>query len=181
MLNEQKQQNAVLKKQVQTRRKFLQWSVIGGLIALPVGLVIYRKNFTTRRNMVEIKVPICEGVFTPKELKIPNIVGDIELISLDIFSARGDTNSFILTFVTHGAELKSTKNRIQLELYGKNNEVLDYVADSFMDTRLAARLSGRASPLNANIRQPADAATIFLDTPIQLFEIDKIVISAFQI
>jgi hypothetical protein len=141
--------------------------------------MVYRRHNTTYRNVVEIKGHIREGVFTPKELNITNLVGSIELIDLHIESVR-NLNSFLLTFITHGTEIESARDRIQLELRGKNNEVLDYVADSYMDTRLAARLSGRASELSSHIRQPADMATIFLETPIQLFEIDKIVISVFR-
>ncbi|MDR2439844.1 MAG: hypothetical protein LBE12_10805 [Planctomycetaceae bacterium] len=43
MSNEQNQQVSVQKKQSLTRRLFLKWGIIGGLVALPLGLIAYQK------------------------------------------------------------------------------------------------------------------------------------------
>jgi hypothetical protein len=43
MSNEQNQQVSVQKKQSLTRRLFLKWGIIGGLVVLPLGLIAYRK------------------------------------------------------------------------------------------------------------------------------------------
>ncbi|MDR2757452.1 MAG: hypothetical protein LBC20_17295 [Planctomycetaceae bacterium] len=125
-----------------------------------------------------LKVPICGGEFTPKELNSPNKIGNILFINLDIFSIgtppEESQNYFIFTFKTYGVEIESTRDRIQLELCDKNNEILDYVADSFMDTRLAAKLSNRMG-------EPAEKTSITLCTPIRLAMVDKIVISVFRV
>jgi hypothetical protein len=85
---------------------------------------------------------------------------------------------FNLAFKTNGQEIESAVDRIQLELLDKNGMTLACTADTFMDTRLAARISGRGVGVEDD---PAEMATLLMDSVASLSEIDKIVISVLRI
>ncbi|MDR0609366.1 MAG: hypothetical protein LBG58_04595 [Planctomycetaceae bacterium] len=186
MSEDQKQLSPSLKKRILTRRQILRWSIVGCLIALPIGVSVFRKMKFPTGNVIEIKCPFGDGgdgefSFTPEDLKIPNTIGNITLHWIILDSIGTEKSDVLISFMTNGTEIESTRDRIQLELFDKKGELIIYTADTYMDTRLAAKISGRATLLDAIEDDPAAQATLYLEVPVPLSEINKIVISVFRI
>ena len=157
-----------------TRRRMLQVTAIGGLIAISAVGIVYRVNGGKKNSITTVEGPFTDyGYYTPEELNLKMDLGDFVIKRINFRDyVDGDVIHFLYTF--GGQEIEKRRIHVTVSAYDEKDSEVVSNSWSFEDPRIEAKRPQEGVISQPLARSPEGTFRLTLPNGVRIDAIAKL-------